>query len=88
MWDSGLISALGEDAQTLAARLVNKSVGKSETWTAAQAAEESCLIVGTPGFYPGRRLDQAYLERYMVVIEDRLAMAGARLAEVLNRVWK
>jgi hypothetical protein len=42
--------------------------------------------VATPGFYPGRLVDVDYLERFLPVLETRLALAGVRLAEVLNRV--
>jgi len=55
-------------------------------FSAAGAAEESCQIVATPGFYPGRLVDADYLDRFKPVLEARLALAGARLAEVLNRL--
>ena len=55
---------------------------------AAQMAEESCRIVGMPGFYPGRKVDTAYIEQFTPVMEVRLALAGARLAAALNRVWR
>ena len=55
-------------------------------FSAARAAEESCQIVATPGFYPGRLVDADYLERFKPVLEARLALAGTRLAEVLNRL--
>lgn len=83
VWDSGLIKHLDEDVDTLAARL---GQGRSHRpWTAAQAAQESCSIVASAGFYPGRHLDAVYLERFTQVMETRLALAGARLAELLNR---
>lgn len=55
-------------------------------FSAARAAEESCHIVATPGFYPGRLVDADYLDRFKPVLEARLVLAGARLAEVLNRL--
>jgi hypothetical protein len=44
--------------------------------------------VGTAGFYPGRKLDAAYIEHFTPVMEARLAAAGARLAAALNRLWR
>lgn len=55
-------------------------------FSAASAAEESCQIVATPGFYPGRLVDADYLDRFKPVLEARLTLAGTRLAEVLNRL--
>ena len=86
VWDMGLIKAMGEDADAMAARLSGK--GTPGPWTAVQAAEESCRIVGTAGFYPGRIVDGAYIEQWAPVMEGRLGLAGQRLAEVLNRVLR
>ena len=54
------------------------------TFNAVQAAEESCRIVGQTGFYPGRLVDQAYIQRFTPIMEQRLQMAGARLAVLIN----
>lgn len=90
LWDAGLIESLGEDTRALAARLArkNKDRGKVRPWTAKQAAQESCRIVAGSDFYPGRVVDDDYVATYIPVMEDRLALAGARLAELLNRVLK
>jgi hypothetical protein len=86
LWDAGLIESLGEDTRTMAARLALKS--KVKPWTAKQAAQESCRIVAQPGFYPGHVVSADYIATYTPVMEGRLALAGARLAELLNRVLK
>jgi len=86
VWDTGLIKYLNEDADAMAVRLAGKVAAGQ--WTAVQAAEESCRIVGTAGFYPGRLVDGAYIEQFTPVMEGRLGLAGARLAEVLNRVMR
>ena len=86
LWDAGLIETLGEDTRTMAARLALK--GKVKPWTAKQAAQESCRIVAQPGFYPRHVVSDDYIATYTPVMEGRLALAGARLAEVLNRVLK
>jgi hypothetical protein len=94
-WDSGLIRALDQDTEVMTARLASSIVstarrqeleraGGSVTFNAAQAAEESCRIVGQSGFYPGRLVDQAYIQRFTPVMEQRLQMAGARLAVLIN----
>ena len=86
VWDSGLIKSLGQDTEQLAARL--GGIGQAPAWTPVQAAEESCRIVAMPGFYPGRMVDGAYIDRFVPVMEKRLAVGGARLAELLNQVLR
>ncbi len=86
LWDVGLIKNLDLSNEALTTRLLAKPV-KAGEFSAASVAEESCRIVGTPGFYPDRKVDVPYVERFTPVMEDRLRLAGARLAAVLNRVW-
>lgn len=98
VWDVGLIRALNQDVPELAARLDKRLTqlavptdvagvkGLVGAFNAANAAEESCRIVATPGFYPGRLVDVDYLKQFTPVLEARLALAGTRLAEVLNRL--
>jgi hypothetical protein len=92
-WDSGLIRALDQDTEVMTARLASSNASTARrqeleraggTFNAAQAAEESCRIVGQPGFYPGRLVDQAYIQRFTPIMEQRLQMAGARLAGLIN----
>ncbi len=85
-WDSGLIKHLNQGVDAMAARLARTST--SAQWAPVQVAEESCRIVDTPGFYPGRLVDVDYIEKFTPVMEDRLTVAGRRLAELLNRVLK
>lgn len=35
---------------------------------------------------PGANIDAAYYRRHIAVIDERIALAGVRLAAVLNRV--
>jgi hypothetical protein len=89
LWDSGLIKNLNEDVDTLTKRLIAKSdAPNAADLNVVHAAEESCKIVGTAGFYPERKVGQDYVERYTPVIEQRLTVAGARLAGLLNRVFR
>jgi hypothetical protein len=87
LWDVGLIKNLDLLNEALTAKLLSKSV-KVGDFNGAATAEESCHIVGTPGFYPDRKVDVPYIERFTPVMEQRLATAGARLAAVLNAVWR
>lgn len=87
LWDTGLIKNLNEDAPGLARRLTGIAVtGAASDVNPAHAAEESCRIVGMPGFYPERRVGLDYIERFTPTLEQRLALAGVRLAGMLNRV--
>jgi hypothetical protein len=87
LWDVGLIKNLDVSNEALTARLAAMPVQVGE-FRAASIAEESCRIVGTPGFYPDRKVDVPYIERFTPVMEDRLRLAGARLAAVLNGVLR
>ena len=84
--DSGLIRNLGEDTETLTSRLL-KLPAKSAGFSAVDAAEESCQIVGTTGFYPERLVGMDYIAKFNSTLESRLAMAGNRLAALLNGVF-
>ena len=49
-------------------------------------AEESCRVVSAEGFYPqGHKLGDDYPRRVRTVLVQQLAIAGSRLAAVLNR---
>ena len=94
VWDSGLIRALDQDTDVMTARLLANggrisslapATLSTTSSTAVQAAEESCRIVGLPGFYPGRLVDLAYVLRFTPLMEQRLQQAGARLAALLNQ---
>lgn len=52
---------------------------------AAAMAEESCRIVAQPGFYPQGDPSPAYVARMTPVLLQRLALAGQRLAALLNQ---
>ena len=89
VWDTGLIKYSKEDTDSMVQRLVNKSANFAATpWTAAQAAEESCDIVGLKSFYPGILVDADYVRQFTPVMEQRLAAGGGRLAALLNGIFK
>ncbi len=89
LWDTGLIKNLNEAPDAMASRLARVSTTYSKiNLDPANAAEESCKIVGIEGFYPERRVGQDYIDRFTPVLEQRLKIAGDRLAGILNRTLK
>lgn len=89
LWDVGLIRSLDQPVDALTSRLQLQSIPvEARILEVSQAAEESCKIVGTPGFYPERKIGADYVERFVPVMELRLVVAGARLAALLNRAFR
>ena len=86
LWDTGLIKNLAMSNEALVAKLAPVSVLSQVS--AAGIAEESCRIVGMPGFYPARKVGVDYIERYTPVMEQRLGMAAARLSRLLNQILR
>jgi len=85
LWDSGMISQLGEESGTTVNRLLRKSSqGVQVDASMIHAAEESCRIVGMAGYYPVRKVGLEYVERFTPLLEQRLELAGRRLAAMLN----
>ena len=89
LWDSGLIRYLDQDTPTLGRRLLTtKPLREPVGQGFAHAAEESCSIVAQPDFYPARRVGLDYIHRHTPVMLQRVTLAGARLAALLNRVLR
>ena len=88
LWDGGLVKNLNLDNTALTA-LIRQSTPQlaQSNLNLSQAAEESCRLVATPGFYPDRQVSERYVQQFTPVLLQRLAMAGARLAGLLNRTW-
>ena len=89
-WDTGLIQNLNEGVDAVATRLSSTATPNrtAKPWNAAQAAQESCEIVSTDGFYPERLVGVDYIRKYTPVMESRFKASGERLAELLNRLLK
>lgn len=90
VWDSGLLASRRLAAPAYA-RLLETRPGlppRAEAGDAtayARWAQESCRITAQPGFYPeARRIDAAYVRAERPVAEQRLRVAGQRLAAILN----
>lgn len=86
LWDSGLVGQQAPDVPALTQMLDALVPPTTQAVPAAgEIAEESCRIVGTPGFYPPGDIDEAYAKQFTPTAMGRLALAGARLAAILNR---
>jgi hypothetical protein len=88
LWDTGLIRNMNEDYEQTAARLLTSQAPPQTRDLSVHAAEESCRIVSTPGFYPLRKVGLDYIARLTPLMERRLKVAGARLAGILNMVYR
>ncbi|HEX7816720.1 S1/P1 nuclease [Dyella sp.] len=91
VWDSGLLLTHSHDWQAYADELDKRGQVKLPAPIApldnpyAQWAEESCLATAQPGFYPNsHKIDDAYVKAELPLAEERLRIAGRRLANVLN----
>ena len=86
VWDSGLIRDIEPSAQSLASKLMAKApASPAPNLAPAQWANESCKIVSRPDFYPARTLSAEYVTAFEPVVEQRLYVAGVRLAATLNQ---
>ena len=83
LWDSGLLTAIQPDANTLASEL-SSGAAFATTFDPAKWADESCATVEQTDFYPPRKLPDNYLAVYAGILKDRLRSAGFRLAVILN----
>lgn len=90
VWDTGLLASRRLAAPAYA-RLLGGQPGLPPQAAAVDAgayvrwAQESCRITTQPGFYPqARRIGAAYVRAERPVAEQRLRVAGQRLAAVLN----
>ena len=91
-WDSLMIARRSLDDRSFAAvlerrirdeRLLNRPVGTPADW-----AMESLVLSNTIMLPQQGNVDEAYYAKYIGVIEQRLALAGARLSQVLNRALR
>lgn len=87
-WDSGLILHKGLDDRTYADQLEQmivrdhlaaKAGGRPEKW-----ANESLALAKTVWVDSGTNMDESYYARNIGALDQRLALAGLRLAAVLN----
>jgi hypothetical protein len=90
VWDGRLISRRNLDDPTYVVRLKKlideKGFASQPAGTPAQWAEQSFKLAKEGLVADGTNIDDAYFERHIKVIEDRLALAGVRLAADLNLI--
>ncbi len=85
LWDSGLLRSMELDTMALVSLMQSRSpVPERLDLNAAHMAQESCRIVALGDFYPQGDLGEAYVQRFTPIVQQRLALAGARLAAMLN----
>lgn len=91
IWDSKMLYTRDLHWKAYASRLAAEGVVSLPPPIApldnpyAQWAEESCRISADAGFYPpSHRVDASYVRAELPVAEQRLRIAGRRLAQVLN----
>ncbi len=88
LWDSLLLDDLDQTGylrKLTALPLVVPRPSRVLPPDAAGWARESCAIVRRPDFYPdGHSISDAYVARWRPLAEERLRVAGSRLAMLLN----
>ncbi len=92
VWDSRLIERralddaayLGELRKLIAA----KGLASSPAGTPAQWAEQSFRLAKQALVKPDTNIDEGYYRRHITVIDERMSLAGVRLAAVLNRILR
>jgi hypothetical protein len=89
VWDSRLIARRKLDDRAYVAHLQKLIVGKRLSaqagGTPAQWAEQSFRLAKEALVDSGANLDDGYYRRQIAVIDERIALAGVRLAAVINR---
>lgn len=90
VWDGRLIARHNlDDPAYLAAlkKLIDeKNLGAQPAGTPAQWAEQSFRLAKEALVKDGADIDEGYYRRHIQVIDERLALAGVRLAASLNRL--
>lgn len=90
LWDSLLIRDIEANWRRQAARLARRpSQIAAKPGDSAEWARESCAIVAATGFYPANSTpdERTYLERWQRTLDQRLSLAGLRLAALLNGLF-
>jgi hypothetical protein len=89
VWDGRLLARRDLDDRAYTAQLqtliVDKRLGAQPPGTPAQWAEQSFRVATEALVKPGTNIDEGYYRRHIGVIDERIALAGVRLAAVLNR---
>jgi hypothetical protein len=88
VWDTSLIQHTGLKRQEYAKRLEElirtEQLGLQNGGRPAQWANESVALVKTAWVQDGANLDESYYQREIKVVDRQMALAGLRLAKLLN----
>ena len=87
LWDKGLLEQLALDDAALTSLVQAQPLPgpRQAALSPVEMAEESCRIVALPGFYPQGDPSPTYVARMTPLLLQRLALAGQRLADLLNQ---
>jgi hypothetical protein len=90
VWDSRLIARRNLDdrqyVNALQKLIADKRFGSQPPGTPAQWAEQSLKLAAEALVSQDTNIDEGYYRRHIGVIDERLALAGVRLAADLNRI--
>ena len=90
VWDSRLIAHRSLDDGAYLAELrrviTRKGLGALPAGSPAQWAEQSFRLAKEGLVAPDTNIDEGYYRRHITVIDERIALAGVRLAASLNRI--
>jgi nuclease S1 len=90
VWDSRLIARHNLDDPTYVAALkkviADKNLSAQPAGTPTQWAEQSFKLAKEALVKDGENIDEGYYRRHIAVIDERMALAGVRLAASLNRI--
>jgi hypothetical protein len=90
VWDGRLISRRNLDdrayLEALTKLIGSKGFASQPAGTPTQWAEQSFKLAKEALVVADTNIDEAYYRRHIGVIDDRLALAGVRLAAALNRI--
>jgi S1/P1 Nuclease len=94
LWDSKLLDHLGLDDQQLAQKVDQVSSAQVTAWQNDplikwiwESYEISSKLYAEIDAMNGRSIDDSYYQAHIQIVQQRIEMAGVRLAGVLNRIF-
>jgi S1/P1 Nuclease len=94
LWDSKLLDHLGLDDQQLASTCDHAGAAQVAAWQSDplikwiwESYEISSKLYAEIDAMNGRSIDDSYYQAHIQIVEQRIEMAGVRLAGVLNRIF-
>ena len=94
LWDSKLLDHLGLDDQQLAQKVDQVSAAQVSAWQSDplikwiwESYEISSKLYAEIDAMNSRSIDDSYYQAHIQIVQQRIEMAGVRLAGVLNRIF-